>query len=431
MNYQQTIGYLYSQLPMFHRIGPPAYKANLDNTIALSEHFGQPERKFPAIHIAGTNGKGSVAHMLAAILQQQGYKTGLATSPHLRDFRERIRINGQMIPKSYVARFVTRNQQLFEDIRPSFFELTIALTFHYFAEQQPDIAVIETGLGGRLDSTNIITPEVSVITNIGLDHTHLLGDTLEKIAGEKAGIIKPGVPVVIGRRQPEVQHVFETVAAKNNSPLVVASDRYQLIGAHPQSNNGQLVQRLQYQTPEKELTVDCDLLGSYQQDNLATVLQTLETLNAAGRFVVSEDSIRNALWQVGRLTGLKGRWHQLGKRPRVFCDTGHNRDGITLVMQQLQAIPHQQLHMVFGMVDDKDVDSVLALLPPSARYYFCKPDVPRGLDAAILAAKAKAIGLNGITYPSVNEALREARTNATSKDVVFVGGSTFVVAEVV
>ncbi|MFO7977456.1 MAG: folylpolyglutamate synthase/dihydrofolate synthase family protein [Bacteroidales bacterium] len=431
MNYQQTIGYLYSQLPMFHRIGPPAYKASLDNIVILSQHLGNPHHHFPTIHIAGTNGKGSVAHMMAAILREQGYKTGLATSPHLKDYRERIRINGQMIPRKVVSSFVTRHQDLFEQIKPSFFELTIALTFWYFADRQVDIAVVETGLGGRLDSTNIILPELSIITNIGLDHVNLLGDTLEKIAREKAGIIKEGVPVVIGRRQQQIHHVFEEMAAAKRSPVFVAPDNYQFMKSSEGLTAGQMLQELSYKTAEGEIVVHSDLLGASQPENVATVLQGIDVLNAGGRFSVSEDNVLKALTKVSVATGLKGRWQVLGHNPAIICDTAHNTDGVAMVMERLLTIPFRQLHIVFGMVDDKEIDSVLALMPDFASYYFCKPDVPRGKDAKQLADHAAAFGLNGEVFDSVPQALKQAREAAQPNDLIYVGGSTFVVAEVV
>ncbi len=431
MNYQQTIGYLYSQLPMFHRIGPPAYKASLDNILILSEHLGNPHLLFPSVHIAGTNGKGSVAHMMAAILGEQGYKTGLATSPHLKDYRERIRINGLMIPHEVVSSFVTKHQDLFEQIKPSFFELTIALTFWYFADQQVDIAVVETGLGGRLDSTNIIRPELSVITNIGLDHMNLLGNTLEKIAREKAGIIKEGVPVVVGRRQPEIHYVFEEIAAAKGSPVFVAPDNYQFRESVIDPAREPMLQQLRYQTPEGQSIVHSDLLGASQQENVATVLQGINVLNAQGRFKVSEDNVLKALTRVSAATGLKGRWQLLGQHPAIICDTAHNTDGVAMVMDRLLTMPFSKLHIVFGMVDDKEIDSVLALMPAFATYYFCKPDVPRGKDARLLADQAAAFGLKGEVFDSVNQALKMARSAAQAADLIYVGGSTFVVAEVV
>ncbi|MBW6498002.1 MAG: bifunctional folylpolyglutamate synthase/dihydrofolate synthase [Bacteroidales bacterium] len=432
MNYQETLEYLFSQLPMFHRIGPAAYKANLDNTLALSQHLGKPETKFRSIHIAGTNGKGSVANMLASVLQQQGYKTGLATSPHLKDFRERIRINGQMIPKREVAAFVSQHRHFFEKLNPSFFEITIALTFDYFARQQVDIAVIETGLGGRLDSTNIVSPEICIITNIGLDHMNLLGDTLPKIAAEKAGIIKEGVPVVIGKFQPEIHHVFEEVAAGKNAPLLLAKDYFEPALAEIKEYLGQPLQQISFQSPSGERkTFATDLMGSYQEENLAAVLTTVALLNRQDNISVSDNALREGLCRVQQNTGFKGRWFQIGKRPRIIVDTGHNMDGLQLVIKQLSKLNFEKLHIVLGMVDDKDISGVLSLFPQTAKYYFCKPNVPRGLDVQKLAAKARELGLHGEPYPSVKMALQAAKGRAAARDLIFVGGSTFVVAEVV
>lgn len=432
MNYLETIGYLQSQLPMFHRIGAAAYKANLDNTIALSEYLGNPEKRFRSIHIAGTNGKGSVANMLASVLQQQGYKTGLATSPHLRDFRERIRVNGKLIPKKEVVKFVQKHRSFFEKLHPSFFEISIALTFDYFASQNLDIAVIETGLGGRLDSTNILTPLVSVITNIGMDHMNLLGDTLEKIAGEKAGIIKPNVPVVIGKYQPEIHHVFAEKSFNQGTDLLLARDFYELSGAKTIEAEGKLVQELLFKTPSGQVKrYLSDLTGIYQQENAATVLTAIEVLNRQGSLMVSDKAIADGLARVMKNTGFKGRWYQIGRRPRIICDTGHNADGIKLVLQQLHAVEYDQLRMVIGMVDDKDVNAILKLFPEGAKYYFCKPDVPRGLDPQKLMQAANSAGLNGKAYLSVKEALAAAKNDAGNRDLIFVGGSTFVVAEVV
>jgi len=432
MNYHETIGYLQSQLPMFHRIGPAAYKANLDNTLLLSEYLGRPETKFRSIHIAGTNGKGSVASMLASILQQQGYKTGLATSPHLKDFRERIRINGKMIPKRAVVEFVKKHRHFFEKLNPSFFEITIALTFDYFASEHLDIAVIETGLGGRLDSTNIITPEISVITNIGMDHMNLLGDTLERIAGEKAGIIKKNVPVVIGKYQPEIHHIFATKASEMGAELFLANDLFPFAFAETKQVEGSIFQQLLFNTPSGEMkSYYTDLTGIYQQENAKIALATFEILNKQGRFSISEHSIAEGLALVKENTGFKGRWHQLGKRPRIICDTGHNADGLKMVLQQLAGVDYDQLRIVLGMVDDKDAQGILKLFPERAKYYFCKPDVPRGLDATKLSELASSIGLQGEVFSSVKQALKAAKAEAGARDLIFVGGSTFVVAEVV
>ncbi|MEE4177813.1 MAG: folylpolyglutamate synthase/dihydrofolate synthase family protein [Bacteroides sp.] len=432
MNYKETLGYLFEQLPMFHRIGPAAYKANLDNTLALSRHLGEPEKKFRSIHIAGTNGKGSVANMLASVLQQQGYKTGLATSPHLKDFRERIRINGKMIPKTAVTEFIQKNKGFFEQLSPSFFEITIGLTFDYFAREQVDVAVVETGLGGRLDSTNIVTPEISIITNIGMDHMNLLGNTLEKIAAEKAGIIKKGIPLVVGKHQAGVQEVFEAFADEKGAPIFNASDCYAFVSAETKDHAGQLFQEISFKRPGGELhTYKTDLLGVYQQENLATALTALEFLNRQGKFRVSDLALRQGLSQVKENTGFRGRWYQLGKRPRIICDTGHNSDGIKMVTSQLSTLAYDKLRIVLGMVDDKDVKGVLSLFPKDATYYFCKPDVPRGLNPHSLAAAAASEGLKGEVYATVKEALLAAKREASGRDLIFVGGSTFVVAEVV
>ncbi|HSV87397.1 MAG TPA: folylpolyglutamate synthase/dihydrofolate synthase family protein [Bacteroidales bacterium] len=431
MNYNETLGYLHSRLPMFHRIGPAAYKANLDNSLALSHYLGKPETNFRSIHIAGTNGKGSVSNMIASVLQQQGYKTGLATSPHLKDFRERIRINGKMIPKHEVSDFVSKHRQFIDRIQPSFFELTIALTFDFFACEKVDVAVIETGLGGRLDSTNIIKPEVSVITNIGMDHMNLLGDTLEKIAGEKAGIIKASTPVVIGRSQPEIFHVFERKANELNAPIYKANDLFKPESARYFENAGRPFQEMQFSRSNGSMfTLQTDLLGKYQLENMASVLATFEILSQSGHFAVSELSILEGLSKVNLNTGFKGRWFQLGKCPSIICDTGHNADGIRMVVSQLKQIKFKSLRMVFGMVDDKDIEGILSLLPSDAVYYFCKPNVPRGLDQNILASEAARFALHGRVFESVKKAFVRAKKEAAQDDLILVGGSTFVVAEV-
>lgn len=406
MNYPQTIDYLFSQLPMFHRIGQAAYKANLDNIIALSGLLGNPQDTFSSIHIAGTNGKGSTSHLLASVLQESGYRTGLFTSPHLRDFRERIRINGKMIPEAEVVSFVEKMKNEFQSIQPSFFEMTTALAFDYFAKNKVDIAVLETGMGGRLDSTNIITPVISVITNISTDHTQFLGHTLEKIASEKAGIIKAGVPVVIGETQKETEPVFREKANETGSEIFFAG---QLIKEHP------------YQT---------SLKGNYQKKNMKTALQAIAVLQNKG-FRITEDNIRSGFLKVVENTGLMGRWQKLSDAPLTICDAGHNKDGIKEVVKQLSETPHKKLHFVLGMVSDKDHDEILELLPREAVYYFCKPDIPRGLEVNELKTKAEKFGLKGEKYPSVMDAFRAAQKNAGKDDLVFAGGSTFVVAEVV
>ncbi|HAJ99597.1 MAG TPA: dihydrofolate synthase [Bacteroidales bacterium] len=432
MTYKETLEYLYSQLPMFHRIGPAAYKANLDNTHALSNHLGNPEKQFKTIHIAGTNGKGSVSNMLASILQEHGMKTGLATSPHLRDFRERIRINGKMIPKIEIAKFVTRHKDFFQTIQPSFFEISIALTFDYFARQKVDIAIIETGLGGRLDSTNIITPELSIITNIGMDHVNLLGDTLDKIAGEKAGIIKYKTPVVIGRDQPEIFQVFSNKAQTLQAPLYKAWEMYCPKGISTSIVAGKPMQNVHFnESGSGEYVVATELMGRYQQENLAAVLSALKILSLNGKISVDPQTIERGLANISKNTGFMGRWQMISKRPRIVCDTAHNVDGVKLVIDQLLNISHKTLRIVFGMVDDKDITNILSLLPVDAQYYFCKPNIPRGLDPAILAKQAAMHGLKGAIFESVSAALKCAKHDASPNDLIYVGGSTFVVAEVV
>ncbi|HOZ15508.1 MAG TPA: folylpolyglutamate synthase/dihydrofolate synthase family protein [Tenuifilaceae bacterium] len=426
MNYQETLNYLFSQLPMFQRIGKAAYKADLGNTLQLDEYFNHPHKNFKSIHIAGTNGKGSTSHMLASILQSAGYKVGLYTSPHLKDFRERIRINGEMIPEIEVIDFVAKHKSLFEQVKPSFFEMTVALAFDYFSREKVDIAVVEVGLGGRLDSTNIITPLLSVITNIGLDHTDLLGDTLPKIATEKAGIIKKGVPVVISQFQPEVSQVFTDKAQETKSELIFAEQQYK-------------VEKIDYSDTFQSIAInhqgvvtswDLDLMGSYQKFNLAGVLASIDILNKIG-LSISRDSVVAGLKSVQKSTGLMGRWQKLQDSPKVFCDTGHNVDGITQVLEQINRIPHKQLHMVIGMVGDKNIVGMLALLPKDATYYFTKASIPRALDQNELQQRASNFGLKGNTYLTINEALVSAKNNAEIDDLIFVGGSTFVVAEVV
>ena len=396
---------MFSKLPMYQRQGKTAFKKDLTNIIAFAEELSQPQEKFKSIHIAGTNGKGSTAHMIASILQEQGYKVGLYTSPHLKDFTERIKINGKPIRKNCVNNFVKRNKAFLEKQKLSFFEMTVGLAFEHFAKKNVDFAIIETGLGGRLDSTNIIKPLVSVITNIGLDHTQFLGTTLPEIAKEKAGIIKKNTPVIIGERQPEIVSVFTEIAKKKNALLYFASDA--LTKA--------------YKT---------DLRGNYQKKNLKTAAQTILVLKDQG-IKISDESIKNGLQKVVENTGLLGRWQILGNKPKIICDTAHNETGLDYVLKQLKEEKYTNLHFVFGVVNDKDLDSILPLLPKKADYYFCKPNIPRGLDAKILQGKASENNLKGAIYDSVNEALLKAKENANTTDLIFVGGSTFVVAEVV
>lgn len=428
MDYQQTVDYLFKQLPMFHRIGAAAYKADLNNIKALSEHLHHPENKITSIHIAGTNGKGSVSNMLASILQESGYKTGLFTSPHLKDFRERIRIDGEMIGESEVIRFVEENKKRFEEISPSFFEWTTALALEHFAKEKVDIAIIETGLGGRLDSTNIITPVLSVITNISYDHMQFLGDTLEKIAGEKAGIIKQNIPVVIGERQKESENVFINQAKGLNAPIFFASDFYKAT-FNNSSQDGQSV-RVDHGNKIRFENLQLWLTGKYQLKNICTVLQSLDLLkNNFPR--ITDQTISAGLTNGPANTGFLGRWQIIATQPRTIADIGHNEAGIKLVMDQLAEMDFNKLHIVFGMVNDKDPSKVLSLLPKHAQYYFCKANLPRSLDQEELKKLSLTFGLSGDSYESVAEAFKTARKNAGEKDVVFVGGSTFVVAEVI
>ncbi|MES2377324.1 MAG: folylpolyglutamate synthase/dihydrofolate synthase family protein [Bacteroidota bacterium] len=433
MTYQQTIDYLYAQLPVFTRVGASAYKADLSNTIELCNRLDNPEHKFKSVHIAGTNGKGSTSHMLAAVLQVAGYKTGLYTSPHLKDFRERIRINGEMISEQGVVDFVAEHKQDFEEIQPSFFEMTVGLAFEFFANEKIDIAIIETGLGGRLDSTNIITPLLSVITNIGWDHMNILGDTLQLIAAEKAGIIKPNIPVIIGEKQEEVADVFIRKSEKENAPISFASE---LFNSKVKSQNSKgyndllEVEITPLTTHYSSLTTQLDLTGSYQLKNVKTVLSAVAELRRQG-YTITDDHIKTALHQVKTLTGLHGRWETLSTNPLTICDTGHNPDGIEEVLKNIAGVQFDRLHFVIGMVNDKDSSKVLSMLPKDAIYYFCRPDIPRGLEAESLKEKAESFGLPGGVYTSVKAALASAQKAATNTDLVFVGGSTFVVAEVV
>jgi dihydrofolate synthase/folylpolyglutamate synthase len=428
MNYKETLEYLFARLPMFQRIGSAAYKADLNNTIALCRMLDNPEKKFRSVHIAGTNGKGSTSHMLASILQEAGYKTALYTSPHLKDFRERIRINGEMIPRENVIEFVKKYRDEFEKIEPSFFELTVGMAFEYFAEEQVDIAVIETGLGGRLDSTNVIIPELSVITNISKDHVALLGDTIEKIAVEKAGIIKTGVAVVIGERQEGSEKVFLQKAESEHAEILFADQNYSLNDIRYNSSTLQADVFKGSKLFLKDL--ECGLKGIYQQKNIVTVLASMEQLQLKG-FEISEKDIRSGIRKVVENTGLLGRWQRISEKPLVIADTGHNEAGISEVLKQISATPHEKLHFVLGMVNDKDIATILNMLPKDAQYYFCKAKIPRALDASVLAEQAASAGLKGEICHSVPEALQAAKNNAKDNDLVFVGGSTFTVAEVV
>nr|WP_207433214.1 folylpolyglutamate synthase/dihydrofolate synthase family protein [Sabulibacter ruber] len=412
---------------MFHRIGNAAFKKSLDNILALTAALDNPQHKFKSIHVAGTNGKGSSSSMLAAILQAAGYKTGLYTSPHLKEFTERIRVNGEMISREKVAQFTQQHQELFEQVKPSFFEMTVALAFDYFVEQQVDIAVIEVGLGGRLDSTNIITPLVSLITNISYDHQALLGNTLPEIAGEKAGIIKAGVPAVISTTQSEVSAVFEKKAQETQSPLTFADQTFKI--EYLESTGLNSLYTVYSGDQEYLEKLELSLLGNYQRFNLPGVLATVEELNRQG-FQISEEHLREGLRKVQELTGLKGRWQVLGQNPLMICDTGHNVDGLREVIKQLIALKARQVHIVFGAVNDKDIQSVLRLLPVSYRYYFCQAQIPRALPVQQLWEEAQFAGLKGHAYPTVEDAVLAAKAFAREDEVIFIGGSTFVVAEI-
>ncbi len=427
MTYEESLDYLFSKLPMFQRIGPPAFKKSLNRTVALMEQLGNPHQRFKSIHIAGTNGKGSVAHMLAAILQAAGYKVGLHTSPHYRDFRERIKLNGQMVSKSYVQDFVNQHQGLMEQLQPSFFELSVGMAFCYFAEQQVNVAVVETGLGGRLDSTNVLTPLLSIITNISYDHQQFLGDTLPEIAGEKAGIIKPGVPVVIGETQPETREVFIKKAEATGSEICFADQVFE-VERISVDGEGQTFS-VSWTNTGSWPTIRLSVSGSYQQQNLVTVLGSLEYIRT--HFEVQVEQMLTGLAHIQELTGIQGRWQVLGQEPLVIAESAHNLAGVKVAMEQLAQLSFSNLHMVWGMVSDKDPVPVLELLPRSAQYYFVRPDIPRGLDAQQLREIGKGVGMMGKAYNSVQQGLEVARKKAASNDLIYVGGSIFVVAEVV
>lgn len=423
--YQSTVEYLYAALPMYQRVGSAAYKADLKNTVALCQALDNPQHQFKSIHVGGTNGKGSSAHMIAAILQSEGYKTGLYTSPHLKGFTERIKINGVEIPPGFVVDFVQRIKPLIETLHPSFFEITVAMCFDYFARQQVDFAVIEVGLGGRLDSTNVICPLVSLITNIGYDHKDILGDTLALIAGEKAGIIKPNGIAVISERQKEVEEVFINKARMVGSTLHFAEDTFQ-------------IERLEGNSLGFEVRCAGDVIfpslfpelkGGYQQKNLAGVLKAVEALKMAG-YPVSQGAIEKGIAKTITLTGLKGRWQQLGEAPKIYCDTAHNAEGMLEVLKMIDSFSYGSLHIVLGVVKDKDPADVLSLMPRQAHYYFCQAAIPRALPAHVLRSQASEFGLKGSVVPDVNEAIGQAKAAAAPSDLIFVGGSTYVVAEI-
>ncbi|MFN7491567.1 MAG: bifunctional folylpolyglutamate synthase/dihydrofolate synthase [Cyclobacteriaceae bacterium] len=423
LSYEATLEFLYANLPMYQRVGAVAYKADLTNTIALCEELGNPQHKFKSVHVAGTNGKGSSSHMLAAILQTAGYKTGLYTSPHLKEFTERIRINGVEVSKSFVIDFVERIRPAIARIQPSFFEITVAMTFDYFAQQKVDIAIIEVGLGGRLDSTNVITPLVSLITNISWDHKELLGDTLPKIASEKAGIIKENIPVIISERQEEIADVFTGKASATNSNLQFASDIYEVSS----STEGNFL--IRNRVTGLDMNITLDLKGTYQRKNVAGVLTAIDVLLKSG-FAISVDHIIQGLQNTTTLTGLKGRWQRLSEQPLIICDTGHNEGGIREVVQQIRQQKYNRLWIVLGCVKDKDLHAVLSLLPKEAYYFFCQAKIPRALDANELMNQAIAVELNGEVIADVNQAIRAAKEKSNKEDFIFIGGSTFVVAEI-
>ncbi|MDQ2718390.1 MAG: bifunctional folylpolyglutamate synthase/dihydrofolate synthase [Bacteroidota bacterium] len=426
MDYQEALHYLYNKLPLFSRMGAKAYKADLKNTLALCEFLDNPQSKIKTVHIAGTNGKGSTSHMLAAIFQEGGYKTGLYTSPHLKDFRERIKINGSMISESFVVDFVEKTKIISDQIKPSFFELTFVMALDYFAQQKVDVGIIETGLGGRLDSTNVITPLLSIITNIGFDHTDILGDTLQKIAYEKAGIIKPDVPVVIGEILPETKIVFQNKASKTNSSLSFAEENYKI--AFVEYDIEYLKIEILNKKKKEKYIYDLDLNGLYQQKNLLTVITAIDVLRKY--FSIKNENIKNALSKVKMLTGLHGRWDVIQQNPAIVLDVAHNEDGIKQLVNQINQSTFDQLHIIFGMVKDKDPDKVLNQLPTNAKYYFTKAQIPRALPEEELKKAAMQYQLNGSAFVDVNLALKSAISIASASDLIIVCGSVFVVGEV-
>jgi dihydrofolate synthase / folylpolyglutamate synthase len=427
LNYQDTLEYLYSSLPMFHRVGPAAFKSSLDNIIKLCSELDNPHHKFKSIHVGGTNGKGSSSHMLAAILQCAGYKTGLYTSPHLKSFRERIRINGIEISEEEVTDFVHGNKEHFSAIEPSFFEMTCAMAFDHFARNKVDIAVVEVGLGGRLDSTNIIFPEACLITNISYDHQQLLGETLEKIAIEKAGIIKPNTPIIVSEFQEEVFDVFIDRALEEDAPLGFAPFKFRVEAW--KKEKGKLKLNIFDQNGKRFYGLRCGLTGNYQLKNIPGVLTVINVLRTK-EYKISDDAIIEGLDKVIEITGLKGRWQTLNEKPLVICDTAHNEAGIENIVQQIKTTPHRKLHFIFGTVNDKDTDKIFNLLPREAHYYFCQAKIPRALEASVLGGLAQKYSLKGTVIPDVNAAISLALSQAAPEDLIFIGGSNFVVAEI-
>jgi dihydrofolate synthase / folylpolyglutamate synthase len=429
MTYEETLEFLFRQLPAYHRIGKAAYKGDLNTTLALDEHTGNPHKKYHTVHIAGTNGKGSVSHMTASILQEAGYTTGLYTSPHLKDFRERIRVNGVMIPKESVVDFIRLNQEILGKLSPSFFEMTVAMAFDHFAATEADVAVIEVGLGGRLDSTNIITPVLSLITNIGHDHMDLLGDTLEKVAAEKAGIIKDAVPVVVSETQSGMSDIFRATAKAKDAGITFADLNFScILGDMPESGlfrDYTVTER----RSDRSVTGQIPLFGDYQARNIQGVYCAVNELRR--KFKISDQNVRDGIRNVIKNTGFAGRWQILKNSPLIVCDTAHNQEGIELVLEQIKRLNKNKLHIVLGFVNDKDLSSVLPLFPSDAAYYFTRSSIPRALDQNNLKMAAARFGLTGESYPDVTTAMDAAQRSADSSDIIFVGGSTFVVAEVV
>ena len=427
MTYQETLDYLFNAMPMYQRVGATAFKADLINISKLCNHLGNPQRAFKSIHVGGTNGKGSTSHALASIFQEAGYKTGLYTSPHLKSFTERIKINGQEISEEQVVTFVEQNISFLKEVEPSFFEMTVAMAFRHFAEEQVDYAVIEVGMGGRLDSTNVIVPELSLVTNIGFDHVQFLGDTRAKIAWEKAGIIKENIPVVISETHPETRPVFEAVAKEKNAPIYFGNDRFQIDIIESQSDEPFSVFKVTYNNMDT-FQAKMDLIGGYQVHNLVGILQAIAVLRESGLHIGLDD-VKRGLERIIKNTGIKGRWQKLGERPLIICDSGHNVEAIKMILSQIEETKYRDLYMVFGMSNDKDVSLVLELLPKEAFYFFTEAKLPRAMPARELKEKALNFGLQGEVVPEVNQALSSARNRAGADDFIFVGGSTFVVAE--
>ncbi|WP_020527270.1 bifunctional folylpolyglutamate synthase/dihydrofolate synthase [Flexithrix dorotheae] len=425
MNYQETLNYMYTQLPMFQKVGGSAFKKSLDNIYRLCDHLGKPQKKFKSIHVAGTNGKGSSSHLLTSILMEAGYQTGLYTSPHLKSFTERIKVNGAEMEEGSVIDFIQENKQFIEEISPSFFEITVAMAFQYFAKKKVDYAVIEVGLGGRLDSTNIILPELSLITNIGFDHMDFLGTTLPEIAGEKAGIIKEGVPVVISESQQETTEVFQTIAQKQNAPIHFADS---IFNCKRISGSDQVSIHKRDKISNREFHLP--LIGSHQLKNLCGVLTAMEVLVDKGAIKINQNQLEKGIENVLKNTGLKGRWQELSRQPKIVCDVGHNEEGIKMILDQIKQTQFVKLFMVWGMVKDKEIKKILNLLPKEAYYLFCQPEIPRGLNAETLGETAFSQGLKGEVIHSVKDAIKKAKLMASPDDFIFIGGSTFVVAEI-